>query len=267
MTPAGVFSTFLTLSAKTGRAPVAGLIQGSDGMFYGLFTSGGANGVGTVLQVTSAGVFSVLHDFATSTGWDPDVSLIQHTSGRFYGNAASGGNSSKPGGVFYELDMGLGPFVAFVPSQIFGPVGKSIGILGQGFTGATKVAFNGTAASFKVASDTFLTATVPAGAKTGRVTVTTPEGARTSNKVFRVRPQLTTFNPTSGPVGTVVTITGVSLAQTTAVTIGSVKGTSLTVDSDNQVTLPVPTGAKTGKIVVTTSGGSVRSTATFTVTD
>jgi hypothetical protein len=69
-----------------------------------------------------------------------------------------------------------------------GKVGKTIGILGQGFTGTTEVSFNGTPASFAVIKDTFLKATVPAGATTGFVTVTTPSGMLKSNKQFRVKP-------------------------------------------------------------------------------
>ncbi len=61
------------------------------------------------------------------------------------------------------------------------------GILGQGLTGTTSVTFNGVAAtSFKVGSDTFMTAVVPSGATTGPVVVTTPGGTLTSNVSFRV---------------------------------------------------------------------------------
>ena len=69
-----------------------------------------------------------------------------------------------------------------------GRVGSPLGILGQGFTGTTDVSVNGTAATFTVVSDTYLTAKVPSGATTGFVTVTTPSGTLTSNKVFRVKP-------------------------------------------------------------------------------
>ena len=69
-----------------------------------------------------------------------------------------------------------------------GKVGSPIGILGQGFTGTTDVLVNGTAATFTVVSDTYLTAKVPSGATTGFVTVTTPSGTLTSNKIFRVKP-------------------------------------------------------------------------------
>jgi hypothetical protein len=89
-------------------------------------------------------------------------------------------------GTLFSLDMGLGPFVTFV--QAAGKVGQTGGILGQGFTGATSVSFNGLPASFKVISDTFIEATVPAGATTGYVTVTTPGGTLTSNVPFHVIP-------------------------------------------------------------------------------
>src|SRR5260370_33209832 len=61
------------------------------------------------------------------------------------------------------------------------------GILGQGLTGTTSVTFNGVAAtSFKVGSDTFMTAVVPSGATTGPVVVTTPGGTLNTNVSFRV---------------------------------------------------------------------------------
>jgi hypothetical protein len=62
-----------------------------------------------------------------------------------------------------------------------------------------------------------------------------------------------------------MTISGMSLTQTSAVTFGGVKATSFTVDSDIQVTAIVPTGAKTGKIVITTKGGKATSKQTFTL--
>jgi IPT/TIG domain len=75
----------------------------------------------------------------------------------------------------------------------------------------------------------------------------------------------TSFTPPSGPVGTPVTITGTGLKQTTVVKFGSVKATSLTVVSYTEVTTDVPTGAVTGKITVTTKGGSATSATSFTV--
>jgi len=69
-----------------------------------------------------------------------------------------------------------------------GKVGATVEILGQGFNGTTGVSFNGTPATFSVKSDTYLTATVPGGATTGFVAVSTPSGTLKSNVPFRVIP-------------------------------------------------------------------------------
>ena len=105
--------------------------------------------------------------------------MLQATDGSIYGTY------SVPGAVF-SLDLSLSPFVAFVLPT--GKVGGAAQILGQGFTGTTSVTFNGVkATSFQVVSDTYLTATVPAGATTGLVAVTTPTGTLTGNVNFRVQ--------------------------------------------------------------------------------
>jgi IPT/TIG domain len=97
------------------------------------------------------------------------------------------------------------------------------------------------------------------------VTVTTGSSTLTSNVEFRVKPTFLSFSPTSGPVGTPVTITGTALTQTTKVTFGGVAATTFAVNSDSQVTANVPTGAVTGKIVIKTNGGTAASKTSFTV--
>ncbi len=87
-------------------------------------------------------------------------------------------------GTVFSLDVGLGPFVTFVRAA--GKVGQTGGILGQGLAGTSAVSLNAIPMNFQVVSDTYLTATVPAGATTGYVTVTTPTGVLTSNVPFRV---------------------------------------------------------------------------------
>jgi hypothetical protein len=98
------------------------------------------------------------------------------------------------------------------------------------------------------------------------VTVTTPGGVLTSNRVFRVLPGILSFSPSSGPVGTQVTITGTNFTGATRVTFGGVKATTFTVNNDSQITATVPTGAKTGPLTVTTPEGTATSSTVFTVT-
>jgi uncharacterized protein (TIGR03437 family) len=73
---------------------------------------------------------------------------------------------------------------SFAPTS--GPVGTSVTITGTNFTGATSVKFNGVSATFIVNSATKITATVPTGATTGAITVTTPGGTATSTSNFTV---------------------------------------------------------------------------------
>ena len=266
LTPQGAITVLHNFAdpnyANDGSAPEAGLVQATDGNFYGVTNAGGTTGNGVIFQITPAGVYSILYNFDGTHGATPWATPMQHTDGKIYGLTAYGGIDSQ--GVVYSLDMGLGPFVSLVSTS--GKVGKTIEILGQGFTGTTAVSFNGTAATFSVISDTYLRATVPSGMTTGSITVTTPGGILTSSKSFQVRPVVLSFSPTSGPVGTPVTITGNSFIQTTRVAFGGVKATSFTVDSDTQVTATVPTGAKTGHIAITTAGGWTWSPGIFTVT-
>jgi hypothetical protein len=148
-----------------------------------------------------------------------------------------------------------------------GVVGASVTITGVSLTQATTVNIGGKTASFTVNSDTQVTATVPAGAKTGKpIIITTAGGIATSTAKLAVTPNVLSFTPTSGPVGTSVTITGHSFTKTTKVTFGGVAATSYKAVSDTQVDTLVPTGAVTGPIAVTTAGGTGTSTTNFTVT-
>lgn len=253
----GKLQVLHSLAQGEEQLPHVSVVQGSDGNFYGA-TYGSS---GLLYRITPSGTFSVLHTFDNVHGNHPEVTPMQHTSGVLYGDTFSGGTRGQ--GIFYSLDANLRPYAGLVPS--WGHVGDSTGILGQGFTGTKSVSLNGTAAKFKVVSDTFLTITVPDGATTGPVTVTTPGGKLVSNQNFRILPLIQSFSPADGPVGTKVTITGMSLTQTSVVKFGSAAAT-FTVNNDKQVTATVPANAKSGKITITTAGGSVTSTGSFTVT-
>ena len=248
-----------------GELPVAGLTLGSDGNLYGVTELGGAHGYGTIFQVTNAGDVTFLHSFCSVAGCTdgiiPETPLVQHTNGKFYGTAS--GNSLCCG-VFYSFDMGLPPFTRLPATQ--GKVGTTVQFLGQSFTGASSVSFGGTpATSFKVVSDTFLTAKVPVGALTGVVSIVTSTGTLLGSHNFKVLPAVTGLSVSSGTVGTPVTITGSGLTQASKVTFGGVKAT-FSVTNDSTIATTVPTGAKTGKVAVTTPGGAASSAATFTVT-
>ncbi len=264
ITPGGTLTVLHSFTpASDGGSPYGGLVQATDGNFYGVGYLGGATNHGTIFRITPGGTFAARYSFDGTKGGSPEVTLLQHTNGILYGNTNTGGAHNT--GVFYSLKASLAAYAALLPTS--GKVGKSVGILGQGFNSATGVSFNGTAATkVKVSADTFLTATVPAGATTGLVTVAIPSGNLKSKVNFRVTPSIKSFTPTSGGVGTPVTITGVSLTQATKVTFGGVKATTFTVNSDTQVTANVPTGAKTGKIGITTPGGVATSSGVFTVT-
>jgi len=150
----------------------------------------------------------------------------------------------------------------FTPAS--GAVGASVVINGANFTGATAVAFNGTAAGFTVNSAIKITATVPAGATTGKIGVTTPAGSAISSANFAVAATITSFSPTSGAPGTRVTITGSAFTGATAAKFNGIAA-AFTVNSSTQITATVPATATTGPISVTSPGGTATSAATFTV--
>jgi uncharacterized repeat protein (TIGR03803 family) len=208
LTSSGMLTTLHTFcseeNCEDGVQPYAGFVQGTDGNLYGTTYSGGrssnrhcGNGCGTAFVISpTTGSLTTLYDFCSQTkcrdGASPAVALIQATNGAFYGAAVSGGNfgqdqSCAPEsgcGTLFSLSVGLGPFVEMNPG--FGKDGRDIGIQGNDLTGTTAVTFNGTLATFTVQSSTFVKATVPAGATTGYVTVTTPSGTLTSNVPFHV---------------------------------------------------------------------------------
>jgi len=267
MSPTGaitVLHSFDPTDTADGNDPMAGTVVATDGNVYGDTQLGNTtSSQGVFFKTNSTGTsYSVLHTFDGTTGGAPQATPMQHTNGKIYGLTPLGGSTGN--GVVYTEDLGLAPSVKLVST--LGKVGKTIGILGSGFTGTTAVKFNGVSATFAVVLNTYLTATVPTAATSGFVQVTTPGGTLTSSAKFGVTPTISSFSPTSGPVGTSVVISGNSLLQTTKVTFGGVKATSVTMISNTHVTAVVPSGAKTGKIAVTTAGGTASSSAVFTVT-
>jgi uncharacterized repeat protein (TIGR03803 family) len=168
-----------------------GLIQATDGNFYGTAYHGGASGYGTVFKITPGGTLTTLHSFDHTDGAYPMAGLVQDTNGSFYGTTGQGGAIPAACGVYgcgtvFSLSVGLGPFVETLPTS--GKVGAAVKILGTNLTGATSVTFNGTSATFTVVSSSEIKTSVPAGATTGGIKVVTPSGTLSSNLPFRVAP-------------------------------------------------------------------------------
>jgi len=114
----------------------------------------------------------------------PLAGLMQDTNGNLYGTTFEGGAYGL--GTVFSLSVGLGPFVETQTTS--GRVGAAVKILGTNLTVATSVMFNGIPViSFTVnKSGSAISTTVPTGATTGFVTVTTPTGTLKSNVTFRV---------------------------------------------------------------------------------
>jgi uncharacterized repeat protein (TIGR03803 family) len=191
ITPTGTLTTLYSFCSKPGctdgDAPQAGLVQATNGNFYGTTSEGGnANSDGIVFEITPTGTLTTLYSLCSKPGCadgeGPFAELMQATNANFYGTTHGGGASGD--GTVFSLATGLGPFVETLPTV--GKVGAAVIILGNNLTGASSVTFNGTPATFKVVSANEITTVVPSGATTGKVAVITPSGSLTSNVKFRV---------------------------------------------------------------------------------
>jgi len=192
ITPSGTLTSLYSfcslIQCRDGASPVAALVQATDGNLYGVAQSGGMTSQGALFKISLSGLLTTVFSFNGHDGWIASAPLTQDTNGKLYGTTAAGGVNhgcfDDTCGTVFALSANLQQFVAEQPT--LGRVGMPVRILGTNLTGATSVTFNGTAATFKVVSPTLITTTVPAGATTGSVQVTTPHGVLTSNAAFTV---------------------------------------------------------------------------------
>jgi uncharacterized repeat protein (TIGR03803 family) len=106
ITPSGTLTTLHSFSDAGGANPYAGLVQATDGNFYGTTLFGGASnncdkGCGTVFKITPSGTLTTLHTFDGTDGELPYAGLIQATDGNFYGTTYAGG--AYGGGTVFRL--------------------------------------------------------------------------------------------------------------------------------------------------------------------
>ncbi|HEV2176059.1 MAG TPA: choice-of-anchor tandem repeat GloVer-containing protein [Terriglobia bacterium] len=99
ITPSGTLTTLYNFGDPGGTSPYGGLVQGTDGNFYGTTFYGGAQGLGMVFKITPGGTLTTLYSFCSQSGCAdgsaPLVGLVQATNGNFYGTTSSGGTSAS----------------------------------------------------------------------------------------------------------------------------------------------------------------------------
>jgi hypothetical protein len=143
--------------------------------------------------------------------------------------------------------------------------GDDVTITGENLDIITSVKFGTVIATF-TATQTTITTKVPDNATGGnqQISISGPGGTATIPFTVNLAPQITSFNPTSGQAGDVITVTGKRFTGTTAVKIGSTNAT-FTVVSATELTFTIPAGSVTGPVSITTPNGTGISTSAFTV--
>jgi len=252
ITPTGGFSTLYSFQGSSttgpfdGASPNAGLIQGSDGNFYGTTEAGGTDNAGTVFKVTTGGKETVLHSFggAAFTGFFLDAPLIQATDGNLYGTTARGGNTScfNGCGTIFRISTagGLALVHEFTGADGAAPTGGLVQFTDGSFYGVTAAGGNQHAGCNSGGCGTIFHLVVPG-----------------------LGPFVKTV-PTSGKVGTMVSILGNNLAGATSVKFNGVAANFVTSSTDIAATVPV--GATTGSVTVVTPAGTLSSNVKFRVT-
>jgi uncharacterized repeat protein (TIGR03803 family) len=246
ITPTGTLTTLYNFCSQTGcpdgNTPFAALVQANDGNLYGTTAYGASasclDGCGTVFRVSLTGALTTLHSFCLQAncpdGSNPSAPLVQATNGNFYGTTLYGdinsncGNAGSAGcGTVFEIDPAgnLSTLHDFCTE-----VGCTDGAYGYALVQATNGNFYGTSDAGGTDNDGTL-----------------------FGLVAGLGPFIKTL-PTSGKVGANVIILGNKLTGTTAVDFNGMAAT-FTVVSSSEITAVVPSGATTGKVVVTTPGG------------
>jgi uncharacterized repeat protein (TIGR03803 family) len=279
ITPAGALTTLHRFNGTDGSGPQAGLVQGTDGNFYGTTFYGGTQSIGTVFKITANGRLTTLHSFDGTDGACPYSGLVQGTDGNFYGTTEVGGTTNN--GTFFKITAqgALTSLHSFDNGDGASPAGLVRGTDGN-FYGTTQSGGMDFGTVFKITPSGTLTTlhsfdstdgedpqSAPVQATSGIFYGTTYSGgADGSGTVFGLSVGLSAFvktNPTSGNVGTKVTILGNNLAGATSATFNGT--TAAFKASSTYITTTVPIGATTGTIKVVTPKKTLKSNVLFRV--
>ena len=199
---------------------------------------------------------------ATPTAWTATSITTAVPSGATSGNVVVTVNNQASNGVMFTVSATAPTITSLNPKS--GSVGTVVVITGTNFgatQGSSTVTFSGTAATPTAWTATSITTAVPSGAASGNVVVTVNKQA-SNGLMFTVSaaatpPSIASLNPTSGPVGTAVTITGTNFGAAqgaSAVTFNGVTATSITTWTATSIIAVVPSGATNGNVVVTVAG-------------
>jgi uncharacterized repeat protein (TIGR03803 family) len=178
----GQYTTLYSFAKGPSSYPQS-LIQASDGNLFAATL--GYSYTGQISRVTTSGQYTPLHQMTGSSG-QCECLIIQGSDGIIYGTAIQGGGA---GGTVFALDAGLPKpapkALSFSPAEA--AAGTRVRIWGYNMLRAA-VEFNGVpAAAVSNSGPNYVWATVPAGATTGPITVTTPGGTSTTQASFTVR--------------------------------------------------------------------------------
>jgi hypothetical protein len=216
-------------------------------------TGSGFTGTTAVKVGVLSTTFNVVSDFSITASVPPGT-----LGGKATVTTPSGSATSTTSMLVLPLISG------FSPTE--GPIGASVSITGEGFSQASAVKFGPKPATFSIVGDTEITAIVPVGAATSKITVETPQGNRTSAPLFTVipAPAITSFTPLASELPATLTINGRNFISVSAVAIGSIVLPSFTYVSSKQLTALIPPGTLSGKVSVVNPAGTAVSSATFT---
>ena len=308
-TPGGGFSSLFSFAhagGVDGGNPEAGLIQATDGNFYGTTSTAGAHGGGGIFKITARGKLTPVYDFCSqlncADGSAPVSGVVQAADGNFYGVTSADGTHGHgtvfkitPGGTLTTLYSfcsqanctdGSTPVGA---GLVLGSDGNFYGTTGYGGTNVGSCGGSGCGTVFEITTKGKLTTLhsfdgIDGGYADGLVQSTngafygtTASGGNnndcyegsTCGTIFRLSLGLSPFVETQtsyGKVRTEVVILGTDLADATGVSFNGTKSSTFTVISSSELTAKVPVGATTGTVTVTMPGGALKSNAPFHVT-